>query len=721
MRRGIRNWLLYSLLFYILIVYWECLLQLPSCGSLRAMRGWFLLFALPQALLPASLCGRSRKRRGRLCALFAALPLALFYAAHMIYYRIFGSMISLSMIGVGGDAVENFGWALRATLRESVGWLLLLALPLAALLVWRFLPRPRAGRSPFLLRAVTPLLFALLWLGAAAALRLGGSSEASAWYAYRASLVDTDTSAQQLGVLTTSELEAWHMLFGSRGGDEGAMAVGESAELLLPSLPGAPPEETPSEAQAAPAPPEETEGAEAEAVEPTEEAAPAPPSRHIFEEIDFNALAAETDDETIRGLCAYFAARPGTGSNAYTGLLRDCSLIYICAESFSTLSISEEITPTLWRMAHEGVVLNNYYNSFKNTTTNGEYALLTGLWPDVSRQSDLGSTKGSFAQSAGNYMPFGLGHLFAGQGVKSYMFHNYYGDYYNRVETHANLGYVCRFRDSMELSELWPASDLEMMQQTVDDFIGDERFNVYYMTFSGHGPYIKNSNIICRRNFDAVPESADGRRLTVRERCFYASSLELERAVEYLLGRLEEAGKLDKTLIVLAGDHYPYYLTDEVARSLCGGKLPETRFERYRSTCILWSGAIREPIEVDAPCCNVDVLPTVLNLLGIDYDSRLLSGTDILSDAEHVAVLSNRDFVTESVKYSTLNGSWTRVGDGAAIGDAEMNACVERIRSEVKARYAAALAINKTDFYRFVWEKSGLPMYGNEGPGGAGT
>ena len=85
--------------------------------------------------------------------------------------------------------------------------------------------------------------------------------------------------------------------------------------------------------------------------------------------------------------------------------------MFVCGESFSNISVSEQLTPTLWRMAHEGIVLTNYYNSFKNTTTNGEFAMLTGLWPDVSRKADVGQTNGSFSQSATHFMPFGLGNL----------------------------------------------------------------------------------------------------------------------------------------------------------------------------------------------------------------------------------------------------------------------------------------------------------------------
>ena len=696
MRREIRSLVFHTLLFLGCILYWECLMQLVAFGTLRQMQGWFLLFALPQALFPAAFCGWKRERAGRLFAALPALLLGVFYCAHMIYFRIFGSVISLSMVGVGGAAVRDFGWALRATLRESAGWIALFALPVAAMFARLFRCRAAGGRVRLMLRVSALLTAATLWMIGGMLLLLGGSGESSAYRAYTSAFTDTDTAAQKLGVLTSSELEAASMLFGRAEADETAEAVGA---VVAAEQPAALPTPEPTAA-----PPRES-GAET----PAETAAPRGTDRspQIFDEIDFAALADKSTDPTVRSLCEYFGSLPGTERNAYTGLLEGCNLVVVCAEGFSTLSLSEELTPTLWRMAHEGVVLTNFYNSFKNTTTNGEFALLTGLWPDLSRKADFGETNGSFSQSAGHYMPYGLGNLFRAQGVKSYMFHNYRGDYYGRSRSHANLGYVCRFSDTMDLSITWPASDLEMMQQTVDDFIGEERFNVYYMTFSGHGPYNIHDNPLIARNFSRVPEKIDGKERNVLARCFYASDLELEWSMEYLLQRLEEAGKRDNTLIVVVGDHYPYYLSDGAAYSILGGQ-QERNFERYHSTCILWCGGIDEPIVCDAPCCNVDILPTVLNLLGIEFDSRLLAGTDVFADAPHTAVLSNKSFITSVLKYNALSGDSTVLDKSVFPDRPSRRAYIESVNRDIMARYAASLAVNKTDFYRFVWENSGL-------------
>jgi lipoteichoic acid synthase len=675
------------LLFFCLIVYWELLLYAVAHGSLRGIKGWFLLFALPQAMLPAALCGWRRVKVRRSVTALLAFVIFAFYCAHLIYCRVFGSMISLSMMGVGGDAITEFWDAMMSTVMDSLGWLFMCVLPVLVLIAGIFAKgKDEDGVRPLLRLAALVLGFAL-WLTAGWALRLGGTGTTSAHYAFVSSLVDTDTAAARLGVMTTSTLEAKSMVFGGDETEAEALLDDSSAqEIILPTVPA-----------------EQVAQAPAEEQPPREEA----PVLHVNPAIDFSALAASAPDEAAATLSNYFASISGSAHNEYTGLLEGYNLIYICAESFCSAVISEEVTPTLYRMANEGVVLTNFYNSFKNTTTNGEFALLTGLWPDVSRKADMGETNGSFGQSVRNYMPYGPGNIFRALGVDSFAYHNYYGTYYGRYKTHANLGYSCKFRGDMRFTDTWPASDLQMMEQSVDDYIGLDRFNVYYMTFSGHGPYNIKYNDICHRNFKYVPETVNGNKLTVHARCYLASNLEVERSMEYLLNRLEEAGKLNNTLIVLAGDHYPYYLTDEAAESILG-ELPEKDFEHYHSTCIMWCGGLDEPIVCDAPCCNVDILPTILNLLGIEYDSRMLSGTDVLSDDLHAAMLYNKSFITDKVKYNAATGEIIVTDESWAPTEEELQTYVDGISRILSARYAAALSVNKLDYYRYVWTASGL-------------
>ncbi|MBQ5444993.1 MAG: LTA synthase family protein, partial [Erysipelotrichaceae bacterium] len=423
---------------------------------------------------------------------------------------------------------------------------------------------------------------------------------------------------------------------------------------------------------------------------------------------NFRLLAGGCEDEEVRDLLNYMASQEVSEKNEYTGLFEGYNLIYICAESFSSLAIDETITPTLYKMANNGIVLNNYYNSFRNTTTNGEYAILTGVWPDVARQStNMGKITGTMGRSIGKDMTPALGNTFAlSEGLQPRAYHNYLGYYYGRNKTLPNMGFECQFmNDGMEFTTAWPASDLEMLEQSVDDYLNDDRFLTYYMTFSGHGNYTtdnvmvaKNIKTVTSKLSEHLPSSAEG---------YLAANYELEEAMAYLLERLQGAGKLDNTVIVIAGDHYPYYLTDAGYKALKGEAVDED-FESFHSSCIIYNAGLKQKIEVDTPCCNVDIIPTIYNLFGVTYDSRLYAGTDIFGSGMHIAQLYNKNFITDKVKYNAATGKAEWLVDTSEYSEEKLNGYLESAINTVKNRYAFSIGVEDTDLYSYVFDNYDL-------------
>jgi len=308
-------------------------------------------------------------------------------------------------------------------------------------------------------------------------------------------------------------------------------------------------------------------------------------------------------------------------------------------------------------MAKNGFVFNNYYTSYMNTTTNGEFAFATGLWADVSRYAADGNDVGSFARSSDNYMPYGLGNLFAKEGVSTYAYHGYIGSYYRRCDSWPNLGYetIKFMNDGMTFINKYSPSDRELMEQSVDDYINDDRFLTYYMTFSGHGSYTTDTYMYLKNN-EEVRALLEGDNYSDEQIAYYCGSYELEKAMEYLFERLETAGKLDNTLIVMASDHVPCSLSDEALDDFYTrqGLTLSNSFEMYHSTLIMYDKSVENPIVSDEYCCNVDVLPTVLNLLGINYDSRLLMGNDISSLTEILKRLNDNALQYEGDSFHIL-------------------------------------------------------------------
>ncbi len=664
----------YAVIYLVALIYWELLLRTQI--GFDGMSFYFLLFLPAEATFLAALTGWFKPKWNRILTPAVMLLPCLFYVSQLIYFRIFGSVFSVSMIGMGADAVGNFGWALWDTVKESVGWILLCLLPVvAAVLLSLAAPKGFYKRCHPLTHAASLVKTVILWFLAVLLLLPFGTGDTSAYGAYSSPYIDSDTAAKRLGVLTNSVVELGYSLFGSSDDKK-------DDSLTVPTVP-APPVTDPE-----PLPPE------------------IDTSPNIIDSIDFNTLKTLTDDKGKQELCDYFAAISGTNKNKYTGMFKDYNLIYICAESFSKYAIDPVVTPTLYKLSQGGIVLNNFYNSFKNTTTNGEFAFMTGLWPDVSRDADAGVSTGSFAQSAKKQVPFALGNMFEGAGVKTYSYHNYRGYYYSRNKTHPNLGYTTnRFmggENGMKFTTSWPSSDLEMMEQSIDDYINNEQFHAYYMTFSGHGPY-SDANPIAVKNIKKVRELLGDRDLKEAAEYYLAANYELELAMEYLVGKLEEAGKLDNTMIIITGDHYPYYLRDNALTSLAGEKVEEN-FDKFHSSCIMWCGGLEAPIEVDTPCCSVDIIPTVLNLFGMEYDSRMLPGVDIFSGTTHIAMLYNKSFVTDMCRYNAQNGKVEWLSGTESMTEVEKQQYLDYCVSVTKSRYTASLQLMDEDFFRFVFE-----------------
>lgn len=634
------------------LLFWETLLHIAVYGDLSSKFGYAVGFTVVTALAVALLSSFVPKKGNFAVNLMLSLVMVFLYGSQMVYKFIFGTMYSVALMEQGGQAMTSFWRELLSTMLEKAPWLLLLFVPVVVLVLLRKFCRDGLAPTNWLWRVLTLGLAVLGFWGMEQVLYLGGTDMFSDYYYYHSSTIATNQTAERFGLLTTFRLE----LLGSGKETESAYYI-----------------------------PEETQP---EAVE----------EEVVFEynvmDIDMAELNAMTEDEKITAINDYCAQLTGTKQNEYTGMLKDYNLIVLCAESFSTAAIHPEVTPTLYKLANEGIIFHNYYNTFPNTTTDGEYALMQGLYPDSTRSKSVSS----LYASRNSYLPFTLGNVFREQAnVESWGYHNYRGSYYGREESHPNMGYTMQFAgDGMEFTTTWPASDLEMMEQSVDDYIGQEQFHAYYMTFSGHYKYETSTNVIAKRNWDAVK---DLNYSSNAAKAYLSCHIELDKAMEYLLQRLEEAGVADRTAIVIAGDHFPYGLSDEQYSDLIGYEIDE--FSKYKSSLIFWVGGLEENIEVEEYCCNVDVLPTILNLWGFEYDSRMLAGTDVFSDGTHVAVLIDKSWLTDKVWFNANTGEIRYLVDESEIPEGY----VENMNKRIATRFSISSDILNTAYYNFVFDK----------------
>ena len=406
-------------------------------------------------------------------------------------------------------------------------------------------------------------------------------------------------------------------------------------------------------------------------------------------DIDFDNLINNENNKAIKTMHEYFKNEEGTKQNEYTDYFKGKNLILFMAESFNEIAVREDLTPTLYKLVNSGFVFNNFYTPTISSTIGGEFQELTGL---VAASGFLGPWK-----SGNNYFPFGIGKVFKDMDYNTFAYHNHSVYFQNRYIYLKSLGFD-NFKgcfNGLEKSincKIWPESDVEMIDATIDDYINsDKPFFTYYVTVSGHGGYTFSSSAMAKKHMNEVKDL----NISEKPKAYLAAQIELDRALEDLIKKLEEAGKLDDTVIALVGDHYPYYLSlDEVNEIADYEK--DGIIEINRSNFILWNNKM-DIVTVDKVGSEIDVLPTLYNLFGVKYDSRLIIGKDILSTEPGLAIFGNRSWVSDKGSYFSQKNKFVPK-DNVSVDDDY----ISYMNTLVNNRMSMSKNIMANDYYKKV-------------------
>ncbi len=583
-----------------------------------------------------------------------ATMVTLFYIAQMLYYDIFNTFFGLTSIRGAKNALDfksELFSAVKRCLQYEIGMIIPLLLFILFGIFMISFERPgwkqnAAGAGG----AVIAFFIAVL------SLNIGGRDPFTPYSLYHGKFV-MELSMNKLGVAVTTGRDAQTMLFP----DYNSVDIGEFNEAYITA-----------------------DDVNEEGFSP-----------QIDENIDLQALYDNAENEDIKDVTAYVSNQAPTYENRYTGMFEGYNLIYITAESLCRYVVREDWTPALYKIMNEGFVFDNYYNpSWYKSTIDGEFVNCLSQYPSYS--------KWSMQESSNTYQPYALGNALSGLGYTGKAYHDYGSYFYDRSETHPNLGYDFK---AIELGLELPSqdvyfSDLEMMQVVYEDFSKNEPFNVYFMTYSGHLPYDYGNNPIAEKNRTQAERLTEGLPYNDTIRAYIATQLELEYALEYLIEQLERDGLLEKTLFVVTPDHIPVVLESEDYNTLAGKNVSDNKFEMYHSCLGIWNVNMEEPIEVDKICASIDILPTILNLMGINYDSRLLAGRDILYDEPGCAMQSDYSYMSDDICYDVYKGEVLY----SAWADKEYTSnTVYDIIKMIEQKYYISDKIIETDYYRYVY------------------
>lgn len=670
MPRGPLNWIFFPLA----LLYHELLLRAFDTQNafFRGTLVMVVLFSIATGLLLSLLVNLLHNRRlARVLMLVVTALWTLLLCVEYCCRSYFKSYFSVGFIcTMTGNVVTGFGSTIPGIVAQRLPFIIAALLPLALciLLRKRIVTEHRMSKWSLLFVTAVSVIFLLIGEGLA---RWGTYGDS---YTYN---FQTDAAVSQFGLHTAVRLEAEYALFGT-----------PQPKLELPTQ-GDEPDDTPDDPPAATTPVEYGYNAL---------------------DIDFQALAGSASDSTLRSMAQYFGSLTPSKKNEYTGLFQGKNLVLITAEAFSPWFISRELTPTLYKLTHEGFVCENYYQpGWGQSTTGGEYAVMTGLLPTW-----VGSNV-SFYASANDDMPFALGNQLRALGYRTGAYHDNIYNYYNRDKTHPNLGYDYQGVGSgLTVTEdgSWPYSDLEMVQNTIGDYIDGyvsdgTPFHVYYMTVSGHGSYGWGHAMAAKNRAKAQAAYPNA---STQVQAYVAANLELENALTYLLEQLEAAGIAEDTVICMSADHYPYLLAEpetDYYNELRGVVDSERDTDRYRNALVLWCGGMENAVTVTEPCSAVDIVPTLSNLFGLEYDSRLLSGRDVL-DKDYDAGSASGSIPLVILPTSSGN-SWATAAGVFEATTRTFNArpgvtveedYVSRVNNIVALQYNYAQQLIARDYYR---------------------
>lgn len=639
-----------AIFFIFIIIYEEIIFSIIVFKQFPTTIILIILFSIPIGILFDLLTSCLKTKVNKIISYIITIITSIIFIAQFIYNKIFQSLISMHSLKNGKQAFQFYETILEV-MRNNFLVILAIVLPIIILIVLHKFRKIDFEKKKLKEICIEIALLVLIQVIATLSVSLKQDEDI---YSNEEVYYNSDSlvmKAKRFGVFTTMRLDIKKLLFKN---DETLEVI---AKIIKQPI---------------------------EALDECKE--------YNKLDIDFNNIVENDRNADLELIDKYMSVQKPSEKNEYTGMFKDKNLVVIVAESLSNIGIREDTTPTLYKLSKEGFEFKNFYNPlFPVSTADGEYMIDNSLLPKEGVWS--------ISEVAGNYMPYSYANVFKRLGYSANAYHNHTSTYYNRDKYMPTMGYDSFLAVETGLEERmniegWPASDLDMIKVTTDDYINNDRFLAYYMTLSGHLGYTRDGNVMAVKNWNLVENLP----YSEKAKGYLAAQAELDKAVEYLIQELDNKGILEDTVIVISGDHYPYGLELDEVNELSTYKRDEN-FEVFNMPLIIWSASMKEPIVVEKLGSSLDILPTVLNLFGIEYDSRLLMGRDILSNSEPLVMLANRSFITEFGKYNSITGEFIKSTESNV--DKEY---INRIKTIIEGKFQISKLILEQDYYNSIKE-----------------
>ncbi|MDD4706553.1 MAG: LTA synthase family protein, partial [Bacilli bacterium] len=280
--------------------------------------------------------------------------------------------------------------------------------------------------------------------------------------------------------------------------------------------------------------------------------------------------------------------------------------------------VNQKVMPTTYKMMKNSINFTKHYSftSGGGSTFNSEFMVNTGY------SSAYHYNQSAYSFSRNNY-DYSLPNLLRKLGYKSNVFHMNTSEYYSRGVNYKSFGFDNYYglKDTSKYhnnTDYWLDREL-IFNNVFNKFIfNNEGLSMsFIITYSAHMPY-KTTRGTC-----SMLTKEQG--LTEYE-CLKLQAKETDYFMSLLLENLEKKNMLDNTIIMAFTDHYLYTLEDKSL--LDKYKVTENNLIN-KTPFFIWSNGDYKKT-VKKTNSQLDILPTILNLFGIEYYSNYYIGNDIL-------------------------------------------------------------------------------------------
>ena len=381
-----------------------------------------------------------------------------------------------------------------------------------------------------------------------------------------------------------------------------------------------------------------------------------------------NTIYTEKDFEIVD---EYIAERRAHDiNNKYYGLMKGKNVIAVMLEGIDDWMITDKYTPVMKYMMANGINFANHYAPTFGTgyTLGSEFCFNAGFYTPPSGVSAVNYTA--------NKYPYALPQLFANEGYSVNSFHYNHSEFYNRGLLHKSLGYekYHSFQD-YGMSELEAQSDSKVLQADgiYEDITKNSPFFSFIITYSGHVPYTYNDaklNAVKENHPDLIDESMD-----FEENACRLLARDTDDFFRQLLERLNADGLLDDTVIVVYTDHYAYGYSDQDKLASLNSDVGDDLL--CRVPAFIYSPSL-EPMKITTPTHTADLLPTLVNLFGLD-DSCCYIGSDALADnPESFVYFENSSWMDDTIYYDpSQQKASSELSERINAGKAKLRKCFE--------------------------------------------